>query len=159
MKKLYSCSQRRFFEIVLSYDIIIVWYYETTETLISRSNKRFYIRRIDWKVRRSPTNFPTKLSWKAKTCGPPSTRMFLSFKYQRGLSSTGELPDLVRIHAYARTRVHAIISRALRKVLHPSRRLALAPAPSRALSRDKYLYTRTPAARYCGIRIGYSCSD
>lgn len=124
----------------------MIWYYdyETTETLISRSNKRFYIRRIDWKVRRSPINFPTKLSWKAKTCGPPSTRMFLSFKYQRRLSSTGELPDLVRIHAYARTRVHAIISRALRKVLHPSRRLALAPAPSCALSRDKYLYREHP---------------
>jgi len=70
--------------------------------------------------------------------------MFLSFKYRRELSSTEELPDLVRIHAYALTRVHAIISRVLREVLHPSRRLALVPAPSRALSRDKYLYRGHP---------------
>lgn len=50
---------------------------------------------------------------------------------------------LVRIHAYARTRVHPIISRVLREALHPSRRLALAPSCS--LPRQIFI-SRAPAA-------------
>lgn len=54
-------------------------------------------------------------------------------------------PTLLRIHAYARTRVHPIISRALREALHPSCRLALAPAPSCSLPRQIFI-SRAPAA-------------
>lgn len=144
--------------IILSRDIIIcaTIVKETTELPFLVPT---FLRRIDWKAGWSPTNFPTKLFWKAKTCGPSSAKMFLSFKYRRGLSPTGELPDLAHIHAYARTRVHTIISRALREVLHPSRRLALAPGIlSRSLTRQIFI-SRTPAARHCAIRVGYSCSD